>query len=706
MNKSFINKQNGIKLSGISKLIILTLTILLMSLVGVGQVHAEDLTYTQNFQNDTTTLSGKSTATSMYFTKMDYWNVKKATFNFNYQVSQLADKTTSDITLSMNGVKFYSFRPEHKSGFQSKAVEIPLELLQGTNKLEIKGQILNKKDAKNYDLAQTPANWLTIKSGTNMNFEYEVKDPENTLRSFYDHFSGEDTIANQHSKIVTPDQPIKAELAAGMTALTGISHATTTNNNQISVVQNTNMDATKGDYILYVAKYDNLPKALKQEISEKDVEKRAVIKTHYTKKGDYLIVTAKTDGLLKKASQFFANPELMQQTNKSTEMISYLTNTFMSKVQDRGKYQLTNVIDKIKDAGHHETNYLVTLPNDRTNADGSEVKLHFRYSKNLNFKRSLVTVYVNDTTLGSKKLTAAKANGDEVTLEVPKGTSLGNSFEVRVAFDLEMKDQEISDNSETPWAEVDTNSEMKVKSEKSNDLLFTNYPTIFMKNQTYNNLAVVIPKKLTVIDFKSLTNIFNLMGAYAKSNTGKIKFYTEQPNQDTMINDNLIVLGTPSNNAMIKSLNKDLYFKYSDDYRGFVSNEKLSIEEDYGKTIGTAQLIRSPENSKKGILVLTGATPEASYLASTQLNFKKNIDQFTGDAIVVDQNNNHYSYRFKKNKYIDRNLEHKRTISNNSQLIIYLGIVFLALIVIGFGVYLVFRKQAMMNGGRKNAKQK
>lgn len=43
-----------------------------MSLVSVGQVHAEDLTYTQNFQNDTTTLSGKSTATSMYFTKMDY----------------------------------------------------------------------------------------------------------------------------------------------------------------------------------------------------------------------------------------------------------------------------------------------------------------------------------------------------------------------------------------------------------------------------------------------------------------------------------------------------------------------------------------------------------------------------------------------------------------------------------------------------------
>jgi hypothetical protein len=675
-----------------------------MMLISTGHVHAEDQTYTQNFQNDTTTLSGKSTETSMYFTKIDYWDVKKLTFNFNYQVSQLSDDETSDITLSLNGVKFYSFRPEHKSGFQSKEVDIPLELLSGTNKLEIKGQVLNKKSSKNYDLAQTPANWLTIKSGSDVNFKYKLKDPENTLHSFYDHFSGEDTVTNQQSKIVTPDQPTTGELTASMTALAGESRVITTDNDQINVLQDSEMNASKGDYIMYVAKYDNLPKDLKKEVNASDVEKRAVIKTHYTKKGNYLIVTAKSNALLKKAAQFIANAELMNQTDKSTEMISYLTNTYTSVIQDEGKYQLTNAIDKVKGAGHRETSYFVTLPNDRTNADGSKVKLHFRYSKNLNFKRSLVTVYVNDTTLGSKKLTAAKADGDEVTLDVPKGTSLGNSFQVRVAFDLEMQDQDTSDNSATPWAEVDTNSEMKVKSEKSNELLFTNYPTLFMKKQTYDNLAVVIPKKLTSADFKSLTNIFNLIGAYAKSNTGKIKFYTERPKTDVMVDDNLIVLGTPSNNPLIKSLNKDLYFKYSDDFKGFISNEKLSIEEDYGKTIGTAQLIRSPENKKKGMLVLTGATPEASYLASTQINFKKNIDQFTGDAIVVDENNTHYSYRFKKNKYIDSSLEHKRTISKHTQLIIYLGITFLVFVIIGFGVYMVFRKQAKLNGGHKDAK--
>jgi hypothetical protein len=666
-------------------------------------VYAKNQTYTQAFQNNTTTLSGKSVETNMYFTKVDYWDVKKATFNFDYQVSQLATQQMSDITVSINGVKFASFRPEHKSGFQTKQIEIPLELLSGTNELKVSGQILNQK-GKQSTLAQTPANWLTIKSGSNVNFEYKLNEAEKTVHSFYNHFIGQDTIDHEHSKIVTSNQPSKGELTASMTALTGGSRVITTRNDQINVLKDEDANEQDGDYIMYVAKYANLPKDLKKAVDKDDVDQHAVLQTYYAKGRYYLIVTAKTDALLKKAAKFVANAELMSQTEKSTELIDSDTATYTSVLQDQGTYQLTNAIDKIAGAGHREASYFVKLPNDRTNADGTKVKLHFRYSKNLNFKRSLVTVYVNDVTLGSKKLTAAKANGDELTVSVPRGKSLGNSFQVRVAFDLEMDDQASSDNSTTPWAEVDSQSKMMVKSQRSNDLLFTNYPTMFIKNETYDHLAVVIPKTLTTDDFKSLTNIFNLVGAYAKSNTGSIKFYTETPAEDTLINSNVIVLGTPKNNSMIKKLNNDLYFKYSKDESRIVSNEKLSIEKDYGKTIGTAQLLRSPYNDKNGLLVVTGATSKATYLATTQINFKANIDQYAGDAIVVDENNTHYSYRFKKNKYLDASLEHKRTFNKHSQLIIYLALTLMALVIIGAGVYLVFRKQAALNGGKKDAK--
>lgn len=268
-----------------------------------------------------------------------------------------------------------------------------------------------------------------------------------------------------------------------------------------------------------------------------------------------------------------------------------------------------------------------------------------------------------------------------------------------------MKDQDTSDNSNTPWIQVNPNSKMIVKSERSNDLLFTNYPTLFINNETYDNLAVIVPKNLKANDFKSLTNIFNLIGNFAKGNTGKIQFYEEIPSKSVLKDSNVIVLGTPQNNQMIKQLNSKLYFKYSKNFSRIVSNEKLSIEKDYGKHIGTAQLIRSPYNDKRGMLVVTGANSQDAYLASTQINFQKNIQQFTGDAVVVDLNNAHYSYRFKKNKAIDKSLETKQTFTKNSQLILYLGMALVVIILIGIAIILTVRKQGHLNGGNKNDKQ-
>jgi cellulose synthase (UDP-forming) len=102
------------------------------------------------------------------------------------------------------------------------------------------------------------------------------------------------------------------------------------------------------------------------------------------------------------------------------------------------------------------------------------------------------------------------------------------------------------------------------------------------------------------------------------------------------------------------------------------------------------------------LLVVTGANTNATYLASTQINFQKNIRQFTGDAIVVDANNSHYGYRFKKNKYIDASLNKKELISKNSQLILYLGLAVLMLGILGATAVLVIRKQGLLNGGKKH----
>lgn len=73
------------------------------------------------------------------------------------------------------------------------------------------------------------------------------------------------------------------------------------------------------------------------------------------------------------------------------------------------------------------------------------------------------------------------------------------------------------------------------------------YPSLFIRNNTYSNLAVVKPRKMTTNDFEALSNIFNLIGI-CKSNTGKIEFYSQQPDDETLKNSNVMLLGTPSQN--------------------------------------------------------------------------------------------------------------------------------------------------------------
>lgn len=659
-------------------------------------VWAKTQTYTQPFQNQTITLSGNAVQSNMYFVKMGYWDVKKATLNLNFQTSQLSDKQISDITVSVNNVKFDSFRPKRVSGIQTKKITIPTRSLGGENNIQVNGQILNKAGHKNYQVAQTPANWLTIYKNTNVNFQYRLVPPTKSIKSFYDHFTGADTVVNQESVITTPSQPTNNELAASMYALSGQSRVITTETQQIPVTTFQDQKARKADYQVVIATYNHLPSNIKKMVVKKDVAHQAVIKTHDAHNKHLLIVTAKNGILLKKAAKYIANQELMQETDEATKAVTQDTPTATSVLQYDGSVQLTKQDSQITGPNHHEQAYFISLPVDRNNADGSEVRLHFRYAKNLNFKRSLVTVMVNNTPIGSKKLTASHADGDELTVKFPKGLALGNEFTIRVAFDLEMADQSKANNNQTPWASVGSTSKAIIKTQQKNSLLFDNYPGVFIKNRTFDNLLIVQPKQMRAADFQTLSNIFNLIGNYAQNNTGKITFTKHQPSRDQLKRSSVIAFGAPNQNQFIKSLNKQLYFQFDDHFSVLVSNEKLSIEKQYGATVGTAQLLRSPFNKRRALLVVTGANPAATYLGSTQINFEKNIEMYRNkDAVLVDPDNNHFSYRFKKQAAIDSSVQVKRTISKNSHLLIYLAVALFFILIIGASIIAMLKKNGV-----------
>ncbi|WP_321389027.1 cellulose biosynthesis cyclic di-GMP-binding regulatory protein BcsB [uncultured Enterococcus sp.] len=685
------------------KLLVFLAACLVVSIPSAAQAETEEQSnhsFTQPFQNVTGSLTGTSVKATMYFTRIDYWDVKKATFNLKYQITQLENDEASDITVAVNGVKFYSWRPDKTTEIQNETIDIPLDLVSSSNTLTVEGQIINAEGTDSYKLVQTPANWLTIYDGSNVNFQYDLMLPENTIHSFYNHFAGADTIANQQSTIVVPTDASAAELSAASYALTGVSRIITASENYLPLQSLSDEAALAKPYVLIISRYDELPEKYKSQIDEKEIKGKALLKFFNTEQQHVMVATSNDETQLMNAGRYIANQELMTQTEKAEKVIDENTKTFASSLEFDGNISLTSSGDKLTGSYHQEQVYFVDLPVDRNNADGSSLDIHMKYSDNLNFDNSLVTVYVNDLPIGSQKLSRNKANGDQLQLDFPKGLEISDAFVIKVAFDLNVDNPEILRNSDTPWALIENDSNVFIQTEESDEVLFSNYPNVFIQNQTYADLGVVLPEKLNADYFKALTNVLNLLGNYTQSNTGDITYYQSEPSKKELVSHNLIILGTPKDNPLIKKMNKDLYFQYSDSFDTFISNEKLSIESDYGKSIGTAQLLFSPYNKEAVSLVLTGVNSETVYLASTQLKSQANTSIYQGDAVVVDGNYRRYDYRFKKEASAEEEDSVISRIISQKDALIYSIVFILAVVTVALVLYYIIKRYYPNIGGK------
>ena len=692
MKKSFINKQSGIKLNVIGSVVLALLGVFVaIGLFNAQPVQAANQGYTEVFQNQTTTLSGQSVQTNVQFTKENYWQLKKVRLTLNYQISQLADRQSSDMTLALNGVKFNSFRPNKSTGLQTKQVDVPIKLLQGTNQLTVSGQVLTKV-GNHYQTEPTPANWLTLYTGSSVNFAFKRAEADKSIKSFYAHLTGMDTVSAGQSVIGVPKSASDSELTAATTALTGLARLITTSNSKLPITTTDDVTFKDANYRIVMATYNQLTADQKKQVPEQEVVNGAVLKTDYHDGKHDLIVTARTTSELIKAARFVANSELMEQTTGQREQITPDTATATSILQYEGLRQLTTVPTNLTGSGHQSATYFITLPTDSTNADGSTIHLHLRYAKNLDFKRSLVTVRVNDVNIGSHRLSAKRADGDAVNLTLPRGQSLGNVFTITVGFDLAMPGSNQNDNSQTPWAEVEPSSQADIKSRTRKDLLFTNFPTVFVKNDAYDKLLLVRPRTMTSDDYASLTNLVTLFGAYVKRNTGSVKVSHQVPSKSQLTQSNVVAFGSPRENKLISNLNNKLFFRYHKDKSGFIGNEKLSIERHFGETVGTVQLLRSPYNQRHGLLVVTGPTAEMTRLGADAISSQAAIGQYQGDTVVVDTDGNHYSYRFKKKTATKRKENVGTAIAKNKNLVAYLAMASFAVIIIILMIVLTLRK--------------
>ncbi|NQX46363.1 cellulose biosynthesis cyclic di-GMP-binding regulatory protein BcsB [Paenibacillus tritici] len=639
------------------KQIITLLLCLSLFLVQMPAAHSAALpgeagqTYETSFTGGEISLKGSSSQ-QQFFTVMEYWNIDKVMINLHFQASQINEDTRSSVTLSLNGIPFHSFRPSRdNNGQQSLSVEVPKGFVtEGTNTLGIQGNL--RTDTGGYQLCNVDDmqdSWLHLFNTSNIAVKYTTKAITGGIQDFSSRFSGMDTVKKEQSLLTVPQNASGAELESATYALSGFVKGNTLNDTTIPLLPYRESTVEDKRAVVLVAMYDHLPDRLKKLVSTADdLGTHAVIQLVDKESQPTLIVTSKDESLLIKAGRLMASRTLMSQISKDLKVVDGTTHVVDPAPPISTNITFTDTGDKLTGPNHQEQTYFVSLPSNRSIADDGKISLDFRYAANLDFNRSLVTVSINNTPIGSKKLTKELANGDVLNLNVPQSLNISGNFTVTVAFELELASILCTPNrDEMPWAYISKESLMRLNTKDRTDLLLGNYPYPFLRDGIFNRVAVVLPKEKDDYTYRSLGNIFNMLGKYAGGNTGDVHYYSDNVTAGNLKDNNIIAIGTYKDNKVIRDNNDKLFFKYNKDGSTLLSNEKLAIEEKYGAGIGTLQLLESPYEGGRGLLAVTAVRSESNFIVSKLIGSEKDRWKVYGDGVVADKDGTVNAYRFK-----------------------------------------------------------
>ena len=645
-------------------------------------------TYTNKIElNSNISFDGVFDSYRWIFNSNSKEGTERVTLNLEIEVTDvLSDKIKSYLTFSLNGSQFYSMEIKKKNGEpQALTVNLPSYLLKdGSNEVKVEGYLRISSESCTDDY--NTANWLVLRGKSNIELVEKAKIYGNEIMEFP---YGLSERYDSNNKIIIPDKYTDGELSSALKFQTLLGEI---NCGGEIVKWSDKGDLSKSNVIFIGSKLEGESSLsiINNDIKDLELDKEAYIGVNnspFSTRSDLKLISiiSNSESELESAIKFLMKKDIYGQVSSSSIFVNSKLNL------DKEIKPLSSIITleelgvsemKVEGLFRKEVKIGYALPKNRKLSPGDKLELNLRYSENLDFDRSLFTVYINNTPIGSKKLEREKANNDNISIVIPKDVLNTSYVEVKLAYDLNLKDVDCKKNQyEQPWALVTGDSYIQINSRNTNEFYFNNYPTPFVQDWDINDTLFIIPDNLPSKDLTALGNMANLMGKSMRYNLGKIGALSIGNLKDEHKDNNIIVYGTPNNNKLIKDLNNSLWFKYDKDWSKFLSNEKLYLMDDYAKNIATFQLDYSSYSSGKFMLVLTSPNEELLTKSLVYLGKETEVYKLHGDGAVVDIDGNVRSFKYKESEDAPMYEQIKGLEDGEKTLLIILGLIFIFIIV-------------------------
>lgn len=671
---------------------IISLVLFFSNISLTNEVNADE-TKVKNykFERDIT-IDGVIGSNSTFFEVNKNWDIEEVLLHLNFSKSQILNGNVSSLTVLINNVPIKSIKLNAKTNYKNTLeVLVPKDyIIQGYNEIKIKAyKTISDKICQ--DDSNT-GNWLVIHKESYTSIRYKQKKMGNSINEYpYPYVEIEDNL-KLDTTMVVPDNMTRGESTAVFNLASDFGKITKNDNLKFDVKLYSEMKNWSDDNIIYIGKPENTAEEILDTLSTKEqtlLSSNCLIKqvdSPYNKNKKMMVVIGSNEENLIKASNLLIENRLSNQVLSSSILVNKDTNIKINREQELNLGHLT-----LKDLGYsdfllegafnQQALFDVKIPKGKVLDNGSKIVLNLRYSDNLDFEKSLVTVSINDVVVGSKKLDRSHSNNDKLELKIPKDIDNKNYYQVKLSFNLSIKNSNcITRESNNPWAYVLNSSYLELSTKENESLSFENYPYPFVRDDEFNDLTVIMPDYSGSQAMTWMSRLGVNLGANINSHKGKINVIRGKEFNDKYKDTNIIVFGVPRNNSVIKKLNNNLNIKFNKSYSNFLSNDKISFIDDYGKNISAIQLIKSPFNNQKDIMVISSINEKNLYLGMDYLLNKSKVNDLKGDTLTIDEYGEveDLAYNVKTKKEIE---DSSSNISINKTTKVFLMISFITIIV-------------------------
>lgn len=616
----------------------------LTELEAPGAPHFKDFSYGQNVL-----FSGIYKTHKFYFQIPEYWDCRYAYAQIEVKLSQLIQDVPASLTFMLNGNPAATYRMDYRSG-STQVFYVPLSmeyLKEGYNTLDITGYVrLYDDDGCVDDLSG--ANWISLRGSSFVQVGYELKEFSGKISAYPYPFMSSLDETGSGTAILVSDQCDTSELTAALLLRADLG-SETAQEDGIALARLSDSAGTEQHRII-VSLRSNLSEryraAADAAAGSQSLETTAMV--HYLQEDgvDTLLITSDSGEALEEAAMMLMDESRVSQEKTGTAFVREHAADAI-RAQTGGTLEAGRMtLDSLTDSGmyfvgpfHQQGDIYLPFSGGYVLAESGMIDLKFRYSENLDFERSVVTVFWGDVPVSSKRLSRENAGGDTLSFTMPSDVVGTYAGKITIAFDLELPDLFCTPRmDEMPWAYVTGDSTFYLPVGAGGSYTLSQRPYPFEVSSRFNELDVVIPENISAAELNTLGRVIALYGEqpspYGSLSVSYADAMTAQENKT----GNLIVIGTHSDNSLIRALNEHLSFRYSDTGSNFLSNDAMVLSDRYARDVATLQMFPSPYADGRAVLVAGTLDDAGMQNLGSFLRSAENVWKLGKDTALVDSN--------------------------------------------------------------------